>query len=327
MAIRTHVDSHADPPQLEALVAQYRYGRYCEDRSLPIEDSRRLVLDRAREYLGSDDSKCVTALSSQGDLLGLVLFKLSAWDTEHFGYNVVVVDSVMVAERGNAGRAEIANALVAELCAWCKSADVRFASARVSALDLAVIHGLEGGGFRFIESWIANKYDLDRIEELACDNRYELRTSRPDDCPVMIEYSSGAFATHRFHADPGIDRDKAESLYAKWIRSAFDDDGQEILVLDVDSRPLAFMIYYRNDLSRYFGLRFAMWKMAVLDPARRGAGIGTDFFISVMERNRKDGMDVVDSGLSMRNVASMNLHIKLNFKMLATFVTFHKWFR
>ena len=105
-----------------------------------------------------------------------------------------------------------------------------------------------------------------------------------------------------------------------------EDARREILVLDVDSKPAAFMVYSPGDLSRYFGRRFAMWKMAVLDPARRGAGLGTDFFIAVMTRNRRDGMDVVDSGLSMRNVASMNLHIKLNFKMIATFVTFHKWF-
>jgi RimJ/RimL family protein N-acetyltransferase len=85
------------------------------------------------------------------------------------------------------------------------------------------------------------------------------------------------------------------------------------------------MIYYSSDLREYFGLQFAMWKMALLDPMNRNKGLGTDFFIACLHYHREEGLDVVDSGLSIRNLSSLNLHIKLNFKITSTLVTLHKW--
>jgi len=141
----------------------------------------------------------------------------------------------------------------------------------------------------------------------------------------MLDYSKGAFATQRFHADPYIDPDKADSLYRKWILTAFEDPHQQILVLDVDNSPLAFMITQRIDLRQCFGLQFVVWRMALLDPSSRGRGWGTKFFVSLMHHHRKEGIDVVDSGVTMRNLASLNLHSKLHFKIVCIRVTFHKW--
>lgn len=327
MTVNTNIDVPIDNSELEALIKQYKYGRYCEDRSLPIKDSRHLILDHVRRYLSRDDSKCAVAFSPSGQLLGLLLFKLSQWDTEHFGYNVAVIDSVITRESNYDQKLDITNALLEQFHVWGQSAKVRFVSARVSALNLPVVHSFERCGFRYIESWIYNKYDLKRVDEFRKKMPYQLRLNQPDDCKSMLKYSKNAFATQRFHADPHISCHKADSLYEKWILTAFKDPNQQILVLDVENKPAAFMLYYKNDLSQYFGLQFAMWKMALLDPASRRGGMGTDFFIALLHYHRRDGLDIVDSGLSMRNLASLNLHNKLNFRVIATLVTFHKWLK
>jgi hypothetical protein len=322
--VRVSINQQLNNGELKALIEGYKYGRYCEDLDLPIEASRRFVLDHVRQYLSRDDSTCVTAFSSSGEILGVLLFKLSQWDTEHFGYNVVVIDSVITRELGYDRKLEVTNALLEQFHVWCQATDVRFVSARVPALDLPVVHSFEHWGFRYIESWIYNKYDLNRVDELRI-TPYELRLVRTDDYGVMLHYSKGAFITQRFHADSHIPQHKADSLYEKLILTAFRDPHQEILVLDVENKPVAFMIYYENDLRQYFGLQFAMWKMAVIDTANRGHRLGTNFFIALLHYHRKDDLDVVDSGLSMRNLASLTLHNKLNFKVISTLVTFHKW--
>lgn len=322
--MNVYLNKELDGRETEGLIEQYKYGRYIEDRSLPLKDSRRFMLDYMRRFISQDDSECISAFSSAGQLLGVLLFRLSRWDTELFEYKVAIIDSIITRELVYDQSLKAANALLEHFLVWCKTSDIRFVSAKVPALNLPVVHSLENFGFRYIESWIYNKYDLNKIDGLS-EVPYELRLARPNDCHVMLDYAKGAFATHRFYADPFIPRQKADSLYEKWIITAFRDLQQEILVLDVENKPVAFMIYYKNDLRQYFGLQFAMWKMALLNPASRGKKLGIDFFIAVMRHNRKDGLDVVESGLSMRNLASLNLHIRLNFKVISTLANFHKW--
>lgn len=326
MDVTANIDGKMDNGEVEALIEQYKYGRYCEDQNLPMKGSQSFMLDYVRRYLSLDDSKYAVAFSSSGQILGLLLFKLSKWDNEHFGYNVIVIDSVIIRESDYDHKRNITNALLEQFHVWCQANRIRFVSVRVPSLDLPVVHSFESSGFRYIESWIYNTYDLNRIDEFG-KTPYELRLAQPDDCRIMLDYSTGAFATHRFHADPHINYQKADSLYEKWILTAFGDPDQQILVLDVENRPTAFMLYSKKDLSRYFGLQFAIWKMALLDPTSRSRGVGTDFFIALLDYHRRDGLDFVDSSLSMRNLASLNLHSRLNFRVVSTLVTFHKWLK
>lgn len=309
---------------LESLLDQYRYGRYVEDKSLPLEQARRLAFDRTWNLFSQPESKSIIVYSDDGQLLGFLLFRLSNWDTEHFGYNVIVIESIMIRRLGYEQVREIADALIKKFLSWCETSQVRFISTRIPALDLPVIHSLEQRRFQYIENWIYNKHDLDKLDEF---NRpsYQLRLAESGDQSYMLKYSQEAFSTHRFHADNNFSRDQAESLYRKWIQSAFDDPKQEILVLDIEDKPAAYMIYYKSDLRKYFGLQYAMWKMGLLGPQSRGGGVGTNFFISLMFYHRDQGLDVIDSGLTTRNITSLNLHTKLNFKVITTYVTFHKW--
>lgn len=324
MSLRACMDPALGDDELSALTGEYRYGRYCEDSSLPLPGSRRLVLDRVREFRSGQEAHCLAAMSRAGTALGILLFKLSRWDSEHFGYPVAVVDSVVVKTLGYDGELEVANVLLEGLNEWCQFAGVRLVSARVSARDLPVIHGLERSGFRFIESWIFNKYDLSRLPEPRVDPNC-LRLAHRGDLDLMHEYSRGAFVTQRFHADPRVDPERADSLYRKWISTSFDDPNQRVLALEDTGKPVAFMIYYESDLTTCLSRRFAMWRMALLDPASRGKGVGTEFFTALLYHHREAGFDVVDSGLSMRNLASLHLHNRIGFKVVATLVTFHLW--
>ncbi len=325
MDLKLCIDPEVSDSELTVVAGDCRYGRYCEDASLPTAGARRLVVDRAREFMGAEDAHRLVALSPAGETLGLLLFRVSRWDSDHFGYPVVVIDSVLVNVHGYDREFEVASALLAEAAAWCRRAGVRFASARISARDLPLIHALERSGFSYIESWVFNKYELSRLPD-GLTEPPPLRLAGSRDLDFMLEYSKDAFSTQRFHADPRVDPERADSLYRKWILSAFEDTRQSVLALDHDGRAVAFMAYYQSDLSQYIGQRFAMWKMALIDPQCRGRGVGSAFFAALLHHHRREGLDVVDSGLSMRNLASLNLHSKVGFAIVATFVTFHRWF-
>jgi GNAT superfamily N-acetyltransferase len=313
-----------DRATLESLLSTYEYGRYCEDKSLPLDPARQLVLDRLLQYLAQPDSRRIAAYSPAGELLGLITFKISDWDSEHFGVTTAIIETIVTRKLDYEKELYLANTLVRKFLDWSKTSEVRFVSVKVPSKDLPVVHGLESNGFHFIESWIFNKFDLSRLEDLS-EPSHKLRLARPEDRDFMVEYSHDAFSTHRFHADAHIPRKRADSLYEKWILTAFDDPHQEILVLDSDQRPAAFMIYYLSDLRPYFGQQYVMWKMGLLDPQSRSKGLGRLFFTSLLYHHRAGGFDVVDSGLSIRNIASLNLHTRLNFKITCSLVTFHRW--
>ncbi len=321
----TYISAQINHEDLETLVKKCRYGRYCEDPHLPLQSSRNLLLDRFRQQLSVDSLKHFTTYSASGLPLGIILFRLSEWDTQHFGYPFAIIDSLMTKPSDYERELDIVNKLLERFQVWCQSNSIRCVVVRLPSLDLPAIHSFEQQGFRFIESWIYNKYDLEKVDRLG-EMPFQLRLACPDDYEFMLEYSKEAFNSQHFHADHHFDRDKADSLYRKWISTAFNDPNQKIAVLDGDVRPAAFMIYYHSDLQQYFGLKFIQWKMALLDPMSRGKGVGTNFFISLMHYHRQEGLDVVDSGLSMRNLPSLNLHNKLNFRVITTVITFHKWF-
>lgn len=310
--------------ELSPLLDRHKFGRYLEDPDLPGQASQAHWRDHVRGYWAGTDAHDIEVRSGDGRLDGVLLFKLSRWDTDHFGYPVVIVDSIILRENGYASRLKTAGELLDKLGRRLRSQKIRFASIRIPALDLASVHALEKRGFEYIESWIYNKFDLRKLEKPARPAR-PLRLATPADEAAMIAYSQGAFDTQRFHADGRIDRRKADSLYVKWIKTTFRDPLQKTLVMEVENKPAAFMTYYQNDLRGRFGLRFVLWKMALLDPALRGKGLGAVFFDSLLRRHREEGFDIVDSGLSMRNIASLNLHNKCGFKTISTVLTFHKW--
>lgn len=296
------------------------FGRYAEDVDVDAGACRRLLAGHAAAFLARPDAEQAALPNGRG----LALFRLSQWDSEHFGFPFAMIDSIQCAEKAYAPRLAQARRLVGAVLARLRARKARFVSLRVSQLDLSVVHALEEAGFSFIESWIYNKRDLRRLPPPA-EPALTLRLARPQDEAAMLACCPGAFDTQRFHADLRFPRAKAENLYRKWIVSSFRDPKQKTLVHDVDARPAAFMTYYENDQSALFGLRFAMWKMALIAPDQRGKGLGRRFFEALFNHHRADGLDVVDSGLTTRNVASLNLHNRCGFKTIATMLTFHKW--
>lgn len=309
---------------LDALVGTCKSGRYLEDAGLPPEGARRLVCENLRQLSTRSKSGTITAGSADGPLDGILLFRLSDWDSAHFGFPVATIDAFVVRPSDHRHELETARGMLAEFSSWCASEKIRFVSTRIPALDLSVIHALEESGFHYIESWVYNTLDLSR--ELPGEEALSgLRLAVPADKATMLEYSKEAFATQRFHADANFDPEKADSLYRKWIDSAFEDTTQRIAVFGSDGKPKAFMVYFHSDLREFVGKKFAMWKMALLDPSSRGRGLGTRFFGALARHHRNEGMDAIDSGLSLRNLASLNLHNKNRFKIVSTMITFHRW--
>jgi hypothetical protein len=310
--------------QISQLLAGYKSGRYLEDHDLLNHASFTLLIDNVYNTISKEENQIISIKDTNGDLEGLILFKISEWDSLHFEKKTVLIENIFIKKSEDSIYQKNGETLLNIFLQWCVQNSIKFVVSKIPSLDLLTIHCLERIGFRFIESWIYNKFDLRKAKPLV-EDQLSLRFAKDSDLEYMLEYSKNAFITQRFHADHNLSYEKAESVYFKWIVTSFNDPNQNILVYDHLDIPSAFMIYYSKDLSYYFNLKFAMWKMALINPKITGKGIGAKFFSSVCDHHRQENMDVVDSGLSLRNIVSMNTHNKANFKVVSTLVTMHLW--
>ena len=133
-----------------------------------------------------------------------------------------------------------------------------------------------------------------------------------------------AFVTHRFYADPGFPRAKVDEMYEKWVESSLTSPAWTTIVLDREGSAKGFFIYRIEDHKKHVGVTLTKWRMGVLGGDDRAKGHGIPLFQGAMQYVKGDS-DIVDSGLSLRNTKSFNLHTKLGFRGLTFSSTYHKW--
>lgn len=323
MKITLKVAESVDSDQLRRLVEQHSYGRYLEDWTLPVDAARRHLFDQLSELPADRDHAHVTVASEDGEPLGLLFLRRSAWDSEVFGFPVGSIDHLLVARQGHDRELEVVRRLLEGFESWREQAGVRFAVIKLPARQLPAVHAAEESGFRYMETWLRNRLDLKTVGDLPA--AAELRAAAPEEERTMLRWARGAFATQRFHADPHLSRDAAEALYEKWIHDAFRDPDRPVVVAEIDGSPACFIEYRARDLTRRFGLRAAYWRMSVTHPDLRGTGNGPLLWGAFFRHLLEAGFQVLEGGLSLRNLHSANLHARFDFRATGMLVVFHRW--
>lgn len=309
---------------LAPLFRKYFYGRYCGDRSLDLQASRRLELNQLYSYLQQSPITAWLAIRG-GAIVGVLGLRKSQWDTDFWGVNYANIDYLMAHDADAGNRKAIIEELAQTMDEWSRQERLDFISARVDTFDLPTAHVLENHEFKYIETTITNSFDLKRLDPTPPEN-YVIRIARPDEVDLLIDLSRDGFLTHRFFADTRFPQQKAHEMYRLWVHNSLAHDSNwTTVVLEKEGRVRGFVTYRVEDLTSYFGMNFVKWRMAAIGKDERGKGHGVDLFMGAMKYVHGQA-GVVDSGLTIRNIQSFNLHTKLNFKLICSSITFHKWF-
>jgi len=323
--MKIELNVHPDPGGLKQLIKQYRYGRWIEDNEVPAPTARTFILDQLNQTLARAVAEHIAIYDDSNRLAGLLLFHPSEWDSSFFGFPVAIIDGCYLLEQDYPTTHAVAEQMLKRFDEWCRQKNIRFVVAKAPSLDLPLVNAYEKDGYNFIEAYAYNKFNLNRGKVLPPPT-IELRLAIPSDREPMLQYSKGAFASQRFHADHHIDKVQADLLYRKWIETAFDDPKKYILVHEEDGKPVAFLICYEDTSCAALGLNVVVWTMSLLAPSVRGRGLGGEFYNAIFNYHQKNGVDVVDSGVTLRNIISMNLCNRIGFRITTVTLTFHKWF-
>ena len=315
---------HKPVPDLEGLVKKYQYGRYNEDFSL--DKQRRMLYSTEAILKDCEKAKASTYVIPSGKkCVGLICLQKSAWDTELMGFNVGIVKHLIVEGASFDRKVKICLDLLYAAYDWFEKENIRFVFVKIPARDLSAVNALCRSGYVYMENWIHNSFDL-TMPLPGLNKKYSLRTfNAKKDLECLLNFSKDAFVTQRYHADPYLSNTLAEKVYSKWILTSANSKSDRIVALNDSSKTLGFLIYTHKDLSRQLGFKFSRWKFAAIDRSERGKGVGRQLFTAALKLNLKEGCHIADSGLSMNNIHSLNLHNQVGFKVISGIVVFHLW--
>ena len=147
-----------------------------------------------------------------------------------------------------------------------------------------------------------------------------VRMARAEDTSRLCAIARHAFPLTRFYADPRLDDDRCDDLYAEWTRSLCAGGADIVLVAERDLVPVGYVTVNRDGDMSEIGL------IAVADDWR-GQQIGTELVKAALDWAHLQGcnrMRVVTQG---RNIGALRTFEGCGFRIANTSVWLHRWYK
>jgi ribosomal protein S18 acetylase RimI-like enzyme len=196
---------------------------------------------------------------------------------------------------------------------------------RCSTDQLALVHALENAGARLMDTLLYYRRRLPN-DDLPAELRVNrIRVFRESDEPAIEAIARQSFTGYQghYHADPGLDRAKADEGYVEWAlqccrsRSA----KSEVLVAeDSQGQACGFFVVRLNTPQEGEG-----W-LAAVSPAAEGRGIYWSLLVHAMRWCREQKATRIIVSTQLTNLATQKTYGRLGFDLQASYYTFHLWF-
>ena len=207
---------------------------------------------------------------------------------------------------------------------FCGDQKIALLIARAKTDDWTAIHGLEQQGSLLMDVLVYYSFDLQKREVPQDLGQIEVRSFRSDDAPQIEQVAASSFKGYfgHYHADPRLDRRKADEGYTSWaVRScAAKDVADEVLVADRDCEILGFATLRMNSPQEGEGVLFGV------APEAQGLGIYRSFMIAGMQWCKRQNAQKMVVSTQVTNIAVQKVWCRVGFEPSHSYCTFHKWF-
>lgn len=199
----------------------------------------------------------------------------------------------------------------ADAVALARSHNVRLMSCRLPEPDERSSY-LARAEFRKVEVLLTLGRDLspqgmpDGIRVAACN---------PVDAAACAAIGRNAFQYDRFHADPMVQRDAADSLKETWVHNDVMGRADCVLVAELDGRIVGFNACLLRT-------RTAIIDLIGVDPETRGKGIGKRL-VQAMSAHYAGKADRIQLGTQLANERSRAFYTSLGFEEEGCRQTWH----
>jgi len=282
------------------------------------------ALERELGLLANDESfGTVTRNGSQ--ILGLACWTRLGWDSDQLGVPAGKID-FLVASGGYEEALGRKSSLLRNVIEECRLRGIRYLTARVSAGELSTIHALGQAGFDLVDGILTFSARLSEASRQPVNNDLEVRLFHSRDLEQMLAIARTAYTLDRFHADRTLPPGVADRLYAAWVRRSC--SGQEADAVVVAARRGRVLGYVTCKLRRDVGAggKPPVGSIVLVATAEeaRGQGVASAALQGALDWFRDQGVETVEVGTQMQNVAACRLYERYGFKMARMSLTYRR---
>lgn len=238
---------------------------------------------------------------------------LSPLDTERFGIKSAKTTLLSAAD-------------LPEVLEFCQEESIVFLIARCPTNDFETIHLLEENGFKLMDTLIHYKRDLVKAPVPPVPDNIEVSQFRAGESEAAAIETVAAKAFQNFighyHADPRLDKRKADEVYSSWALRCCTTPGVADVVVVAKYEGKIVGLYALKLTPEMIGEGI----IAGVDPSVQGLKVGRALIIGGLEWCRAVGATKMSAATQLINFKMQRIFVNLGFEPGESFYTFHKWF-
>ncbi len=232
------------------------------------------------------------------------------WDTDFFGYRIGRVNGHNLTA-DSAGR----------ILRWAEDQSIDCLYFLASIDDPETARLAQVHGFQLVDVRVTFELDLRKTEPHAvpAPSGVRIRGACADDVSELEAIARGSYDVSRFHFDTRFPKDKSDSLYETWIRRSCDDYADQVLVAEVEERPVGYVTLHLLEQAKgQIGL------IGVGERAR-GKGVAKSLVYASMDWLRSRNIVLEHVVTQGRNIAAQRLYQGCGFQTASVQLWYHKW--
>lgn len=233
------------------------------------------------------------------------------WDSDIFGFPVAAISTIDIK------RPASAQVQFNLFKTWIHDNSFEIVSCRLPHEQIDASMFLERNNFRFVEM-VLHPIALGLQTYPAIDTKLIVEQVCETELSSVVAMAKRSFRYERYHVDPRLDPQLANTRYGRWVENSFYDPKQVLLKISLQEGHTAgfFVTENKDDGSVY-------WHLTAVNPDFQGRKLGYRIWMAMINHHKLAGMNSIRTTISARNSPVLNLYSKLNFRFEPPEMTFH----
>ncbi len=279
---------------------------------------------RVRRILDQPHSRTLAARSA-GTIVASACWSFLTWDTQELGLPCGRLEWLAAAGPYSAARGR-KEQLVRGVLEQCREGGIHYLISRLHSADLSGIHALEANGFELIDGIQTFSRALKAGQARPPDPAGRVRLYQPQDRQRILAIARASYIFDRFHNDPHIPRQAADSVNEHWVENCCLGSAADAVLVALDGDiPVGYVTCKLDrDAAGWLRILFGTIGMVATDPRLRGRGIARAATYAALDWFAQQGVAIVEVGTQLSNIPAGRLYELCGFRLAASTLTFRK---
>ncbi|NMB99984.1 MAG: GNAT family N-acetyltransferase [Thermoanaerobaculaceae bacterium] len=196
--------------------------------------------------------------------------------------------------------------------------------------NISAVHSLEKNGFYLVDTLLDFVWDrkTNPLEfSMLSNEKIFIEEAKLSDEDELRHIARKAFSKHfgRYHSDPNIPKEKANSVYEEWVSSCLRGYADHFFVAKVEGKLAGYSIWKKeSELEKEFDLGLGHYSIAGVNEEFRGMGLFKLLTIAGMKELEKE-VDMIEGPTHINNYPVQRGYAGLGWKIGDARHSFHKW--